>query len=91
MIACLRLTADVGEERQLSPTLTKVLHLTTAFSDAGRTDQMAWEGILQHRPLFPDDCIVSLCLSSRHTQSHTCSVSSEDKNLCCSPEWWLAF
>lgn len=49
----------------------KVLHLTAAVSDAGRTDQMAWEELVQHMPVFPDDCIVRLCLSSRHTQSHT--------------------
>lgn len=67
--------------RRDSPALPKVLHLTAAVSDAGRTDQMAWEGLVQHRPLFPNDCIVCLCLSSRLTQNHTRLMFSEDKNL----------
>lgn len=63
MIACLRLTADAGEGRLACPAEGASSHCIS--QNTGRMDQMGWEGLVQHRPLFPDDCIVRLC--SWHT------------------------
>lgn len=63
MIACLRLTADAGEVRLACPAEGASSHCIS--QNTGRMDQMGWEGLVQHRPLFPGDCIVRLC--SWHT------------------------
>ena len=78
MIACLRLPADLGEDREPCRIL---LHLAVAaVSDAGTTEQMAWEGLVLG-PMFLDDCVACFYLSGQHTHNVTLG-----QDPACSPD-----
>ena len=80
MIACLRLTADVGEERRPSPAERCFISLQQSVKQVERT---RWPGkdLYNIGPCSRMIVLCVLCLSSRHTHSQTCLMSSEDKNL----------
>lgn len=55
-VSCQWLSAEQGSRDMTA--LPKVLHLFASVSDAGRTEQMVWDGLVQFKPLLQDDYIM---------------------------------
>lgn len=55
-VSCQWLSAEQGSRDMAAR--PKVLHLFASVSDAGRTDQMVWDGLVQSKPLLQDDYII---------------------------------